>query len=467
MQGILLTYWQFWLLVAFAALALLSHFLLPSIRWLLRRRINRLIDKVNKKLDIEIRPFQLTKRKVLLDRLVFDPEVMKAIEDYAQQEDMPRELVQKKVKTYAHEIVPSFNAYIYYRVGYWIAKGLARWLYDVRVNIKNNQNFQDIDTNATVVFVMNHRSNMDYILVSFLASQRTTLSYAVGEWARIWPLQGLLKSMGAFFVRRDSGNPLYRRVLERYIYMATKEGVCQAMFPEGGLTRDGSLRPPKLGLLDYMLRNFDHNSDRDILFIPVGINYERTLEDRTLLLSLDSNTEKKSSWFAIKTTFKFWLNNLRLKWKHRWKNFGLAAVNFGDPISAKEFSKQANIKFSTLEKQQRFIHVEEFSKKIFSAVANVVPILPLSIICRIFQLHPNETYSRLKLKGLALEMLEQSRKKGSPEIIEKGQLDEAFNEAIQMLIIRHLVEDNAGLLKASKGERQIITYYGNSIAHWF
>ena len=41
-----------------------------------------------------------------------------------------------------------------------------------------------------MVFVMNHRSNMDYVLVSFLAAERVALSYAVGEWARIWPLQG-------------------------------------------------------------------------------------------------------------------------------------------------------------------------------------------------------------------------------------------------------------------------------------
>ena len=110
---------------------------------------------------------------------------------------------------------------------------------------------------TTVVFVMNHRSNMDYVLVAFLAAERTTLSYAVGEWARIWPLQQLIRSMGAYFVRRNSNNPVYRRVLERYVHMATEAGVAQAMYPEGGLSRDGRLREPKLGLYDYMLKSFD------------------------------------------------------------------------------------------------------------------------------------------------------------------------------------------------------------------
>src|SRR5439155_25273362 len=108
-------------------------------------------------------------------------------------------------------------------------------------------------------------------LVSYLAAEKAALSYAVGEWARIWPLQMLIRAMGAYFVRRNSRDPLYRKVLERYVAMATQAGVTQAVFPEGGLSRDGRLRPPKLGILDYMLRSFDPvHGDRDLVFIPVG-----------------------------------------------------------------------------------------------------------------------------------------------------------------------------------------------------
>ena len=53
--------------------------------------------------------------------------------------------------------------------------------------------------------------------------------------------------MGAFFVRRKSDDALYRKVLERYVDMATREGVSQAVYLEGGLSRDGRLDVPKLG----------------------------------------------------------------------------------------------------------------------------------------------------------------------------------------------------------------------------
>ena len=72
---------------------------------------------------------------------------------------------------------------------------------------------------------MNHRSNMDYVLVAFLAAERVALSYAVGEGARVWPLQQLIRSMGAYFVRRDSREPLYRKVLARYVHMAVAGGL--------------------------------------------------------------------------------------------------------------------------------------------------------------------------------------------------------------------------------------------------
>jgi glycerol-3-phosphate O-acyltransferase len=153
---------------------------------------------------------------------------------------------------------------------------------------------------------MNHRSNMDYVLVGYLAARRAALSYAVGEWARIWPLQTLIRSMRAYFVRRNSRNELYRRVLERYVVMATAAGVTQAVYPEGGLSRNGRLRPPKLGLLDYLLRGFDPHGERDLVFIPVGINYDRTLEDRTLLLELQPGPAKARPGSALGNSFASW-----------------------------------------------------------------------------------------------------------------------------------------------------------------
>lgn len=464
---ITISIWLFLLLVVIATIAVLDRILIPSSRWFLRRRVNRVIEEIGTRLDIEIRPFQLTKRQVLIDRLVYDPKVLEAIQEYAREHDMPLGVVQNNVRTYAREIVPSFNAYAYFRIGYWIAKKIARVLYRVRVGILDEDQYGAIDRNSTVVFVMNHRSNMDYILVAFLAAERTTLSYAVGEWAKIWPLHMLFRFMGAFFVRRNSGDPLYRRVLERYIHMATQEGVCQAVFLEGGLSRDGKLRQPKLGLMDYMLRKFNPENDRDIVFIPVGINYDRTIEDRSLLRSLDPTAERRSMWFVFRTTSSFILRSFLLMTLSRWRRYGYACVNFGAPLSVKAYCKEHGVVFSKLEREERFPEIEKLCKGLMSDIAGVVPVLPVSVLCTVFLECMDTELEILDIEKRGNRLITALHERGAPVLeTPRSTRAHAIADAVDLLLLRGLITESGGKLKAVREEEPVLRYYANAIEHW-
>lgn len=466
-EPIIIPMWFFLLLVAVAAIAVLDRVLIPSTRWFFRRRINRVLDEIGTRLDIEIRPFQLTKRQVLIDRLVYDPQVIEAIKDYAGQHDMPQEVVQGKVMVYARETVPSFNAYLYFRIGYWIAKKIARLLYRVRVGLLDGTQYASIDPDSTVVFVMNHRSNMDYILVAFLAAERTTLSYAVGEWAKIWPLQMLIRAMGAFFVRRRSGNPLYRKVLERYIDMATREGVCQAVFPEGGLSKDGRLQKPKLGLIDYMLRGFSRESDRDIVFIPVGINYDRTLEDRSLLRAHDRDVERRSWWFILWTTSRFIAHSLVLMVLSRWRRYGYACVNFGTPLSVKSYCRETGTDFSALEKNQRFAEIEKLSNRLMAGIAKVVPVLPVSLVSTVFVEAMGGGMDILEIENRSNQVIDELKAEGAPIFeVPRSTRARTIADAVEFLRMRRLISVSGPRFKAVPEEEAILRYYANSIGHW-
>jgi glycerol-3-phosphate O-acyltransferase len=464
---ITISIWVFILLLIIAVLAVLDRVLIPSTRWFLRRRINRVLDEIGTRLDIEIRPFQLTKKQVLIDRLVYDPKVVEEIQNHARQHDMPLEVVQKKVANYAREIVPSFNAYLYFRIGYWLAKKIARLLYRVRVGLIEDEQYLSIDPDSTVVFVMNHRSNMDYVLVAFLAAERTTLSYAVGEWAKIWPLQMLIRAMGAFFVRRNSGNPLYRRVLERYIHMATREGVCQAVFLEGGLSRDGRLQTPKLGLIDYMLRRFDPGTDRDVVFIPVGINYDRTLEDRSLLRTFDPAAEKRGWWFVCRTTFKFIRRSLVLMILSRWRRYGYACVNFGAPLSAKAYCLEQGLNFSRLPRTDRFPEIEKLCQRLMSAISEVVPILPVSLMSRVFLEARDTELDILDIEERSNRLINELQARGAP-VFEMSRSTRAHDivDAIDLMTLRRMVTVTDDRFKAVSAEEKIMRYYANTIGHW-
>jgi glycerol-3-phosphate O-acyltransferase len=463
---ITISIWLFLALLVIGVWAVLDRILIPSSRWFLRRRINRVIDEISTRLDIQIKPFQLTKRQVLIDRLVYDARVVEAVQQKAKEQNCPREVVQAEVISYAKEIVPSFNAYLYFRLGYWLAKKVARMLYRVRIGLADNQQFENIDPNSTVVFVMNHRSNMDYILVAFLAAEKTALSYAVGEWARIWPLQTLIRALGAYFVRRKSGNPLYRRVLERYIAMATKEGVCQAVFPEGGLSRDGGLQKPKLGVLDYMLRNYETDNDPDIVFIPVGINYDRTLEDRSLLRALDPQAEKRSTWFAIKTTVRFTWRSVILMILSRWQRFGYACVNFGPSISMRNYAHQQGLDFARMNREHRFNEIQKFADQLMADIEHVIPLLPIALVATVINASKEDGLSAFDVETRVNELIEGLIARDAPVYISSRNRVETVLNALNMLKLRKLVVETDGIYRATPGEDQILNYYANSIAHW-
>ena len=232
--------WFFVLILLFAAVTFASHFLFPSVRWFFRRRLEKAVKRLNARLERPIQPFKLLRRQDMIQRLVYDPEITQAIVEHAKEEGVREDVAFERARRYAREIVPSFSAWAYFGFAIRAARLLSTSLYRVRM-VHQDASLADVDPDATVVFVMNHRSNMDYVLVTYLAAERSALAYAVGEWARVWPLSRLIKAMGAYFIRRKSRNDLYRKVLARYVGLATDGGVTQAMFPEGGLSLDGKL----------------------------------------------------------------------------------------------------------------------------------------------------------------------------------------------------------------------------------
>ncbi len=463
---ITLPLWLFGVMLAATALLILDRILLPGARAYLRRRVNRVIDEVNKRLDIEIRPFQLTRKQALVDQLVFDDKVVTAMKEYAAEKDLPREAVQARVVRYANEIVPSFNAYLYFRLGYSLAKTVGRMLYRVRVGFYDDDQLVSVDPEASVVFVMNHRSNMDYVLVSFLAAERTALSYAVGEWARIWPLQTLLKAMGAFFVRRNSRNPLYRKVLERYVHYATRAGVPQAVFLEGGLTRDGLLREPKQGFLDYMLRDYRPDADRDVVFVPVGINYDRVIEDLSLVRRLDPGAERRSFWFVLRTSFRFGLKTLLMDREKRWLRFGYACVNFGRPVSMKHYLGDRGIELASLDTEARFGEVTRLSHRLMRDIARVVPVLPVALLSDVIVEQRDTWRSELEIKSRATERIDELQALGAPVRLSQGAREAVLNRALAMLVGRGFVDSREGLLRAREETLDVLQYYANSIRQW-
>ena len=449
-----------------AALAFLDRLLIPRVRWALRRRANKAISELNTRLRLQIKPFKLTKRQVLMDRLIYDPEVLHTIDEYARDNKMPREVVMEKVKKYAGEIVPSFSAYAYFRIGTRIAKRISESLYRVRIGIRNEDSFAKVDPDSSVVFVINHRSNMDYVLVTYVAATSSALSYAVGEWAQIWGLRNLIRSMGAYFIRRDSRDALYRKVLSRYVHMATASGVVQAIFPEGGLSRDGKLRPPKFGLLSYMVAAFDPKGPKDVVFVPVGVNYDRVLEDRMLTSAANTEPGKKPVFgFNLFTFLKHFLNAIWLAFRGRWYRLGYTCVSFGEPFSLEKYWAEQEIVFRELPEDTRHAEIEKLGLKLMDAVGRVVPALPVSLVSTALLDASPAALSLFEIKARVARLIDELESNGAYVHIPRADRDYAIEVGLRMLRLRHLVLEDDGSFRVNPNDVHVVRYYANAIAH--
>jgi hypothetical protein len=168
-SSVTLPLWLVLLLVVFAAIGIADRVFAPSVRWFFRRRVNEAIDELNERLQLRIQPFRLTRWQTHVDRLVYDQKVIEAVEAEARETGTPRAVVMKKAERYAREIVPSLSLTTYFGFGTRAARWLSEFVYRVRLGYSDDEALRTIDPDATVIFVMNHRSNMDYVLAGYLA----------------------------------------------------------------------------------------------------------------------------------------------------------------------------------------------------------------------------------------------------------------------------------------------------------
>ncbi|WP_418593563.1 1-acyl-sn-glycerol-3-phosphate acyltransferase [Ponticoccus sp. (in: a-proteobacteria)] len=446
MVTVTLPLWLLLLILLFAAISFVTHFFFPSVRWFFRRRAERLVRRLNSRLQRPIEPFKLLRRYDLIQRVLYHPDVTRAILDHAGQEGVREDVAFERARRYAQEIVPSFSAFAYFGWGVRGARWLSNALYRVRLGHHDPQDLAGIDPEATLVFVINHRSNMDYVLVTHLVADRSALSYAVGEWAQVWPLSRLIRSMGAYFIRRRSRDDLYRRVLRRYVQMSTSGGVTQAIFPEGGLSLDGGLQPPKLGLLRYITDDLDLAA-RDVVFVPVALNYDRVLEDTVLIGAGESGTRRFEASITHVTLAT--LKQLWLRVTGRFHRFGYAAVSFGRPLSLRADPALA-------------ADAAALAERLLAEIARNVPVLPVPLVAHLLLEKPRRAEDLPGAFAAACTLLE-----GCHIHLPRADSAYAAQVGLRMLTERGIVVENGGLLAVAPEKQALAGFYARSIAHLF
>jgi glycerol-3-phosphate O-acyltransferase len=437
----------------------------------IRRRASAIALRAVHQSGARIDRYKLTRKAFIKATLLADESVAEAVRAHASEVSIPEEDTWRKVESYIDEIVPFFNILTYYKVGIVFSRIMLNFFYKVSAEHSGPANAQKLRRDAVIIYLMNHRSNADYVLVGYVLSGQVAISYAVGEWARTFPLEYIFKSFGAYFIRRRYREKLYHTVLERYVQLITRNGVTQGIFLEGGLSRDGKLAAAKIGLLDYILGVARDRAMRERLYVvPVAINYDRVLEDRSLIRELDVREGRRAPprrAQLLEVARYVWWNLARLV-ARKWKRYGRAAVVIGTPIPLKGWFDAQDEDVGNLfevERHARLERIQNLADSILQSIAAIVPVTPVSLACAAIQSFDGDFIPRPKLLSRMSEMRDVLTELNARVIHHEGSVEEIFDRAWRMLRMRRMLVESGGGYAVLPGNRPLISYYANSIAH--
>jgi len=500
-------------LIQLIALVLFIIISYELVRWAVvsffKRRFMRSVTAFLRKHQVRFDQYKLTNKLIIKDQLLHNREVNQQILEKAQKEDIPFEEAREQAEEYIDEIVPTFNLLSYYKFGYTIANLLLKFLYEVVIDEQGKKQVKDIPEDALVVYVMNHRSNIDYLLVAYMLMENISVSYAVGEWARVFPLDIIFKSFGAYFIRRNYRDPLYHAVLKNYIQLISENKVTQGIFLEGALSRNGQFRAPKTGLLDYILTTSQGDgsagSPTKIVFVPVGINYDWILEDQTLIREWKEGKHSMTmrdhlfSFFTIlvKSPYLLLVNALRLL-TGRMKEHGYVSVKFGRPVPLEHIADRGEFE-DAKSYQERRAELKKVGSKLLRRISDVVPITPVSLLSLTLIEHGNGSLSKeaclahmrsllqqleardadlmmgkeyaalLKLRD-RLESERWFRKKEllefEEDLLKEDEIEKTLQLAVELLVRRKIIRVSRDEIHLISDKRDYLEYYANTIRHF-
>ncbi len=464
-ETVTLTSWQFILLLLLATYALWQLLLLPLLQRLIYQRSQTTERILDEELKFGLPSYAMANRQLWIDRIISDPQVNESVSQAARHSGS-REAALSEARRLAAEVVPTFNAILYFRVGYWVARKCLRLFYWIQVGFSANQAYQHIPKDSCVVMVSNHRSNFDPLLLIYLTSKAAPVSYSAGEWALVTPFQQFLHALGFFIVRRDqSDNALYHKILERYVFLATSHCIPQGVFIEGKLSRDGKMQTLKLGLLNYLVKSLNHGNCKDIVFVPCALNYDKIPEDKTLIAHQKEGFSRKGRLYSLFSFLKFFMGVATYVLPRQHKPFGYACVNFGQPVSLNAWQKEQGVIISEQDDAGRRQSITSLGHHLAGQIKNLLPVLPTYLLASVLGSSNDLPISELKLKVRTTRLIDDLLTAGVPVFLPNNDGDYALSQGIYVLLRRKIIEPTGdGQFKLVASTRTLLEYYCNTIA---
>ncbi|MDO8526967.1 MAG: 1-acyl-sn-glycerol-3-phosphate acyltransferase [Deltaproteobacteria bacterium] len=423
-----------------------------------------LYQKILGSLEIEKRTLTgppIRPRGWFLERISEDENLEKTIYEVAKERNKPVASVRRLALRYAREISADVH---YSHIEF--ASVLTRWIFGnlfdgVVIDTEGLKNLKQALHRGPTILVPNHRSHLDYLLMAHICYfNDIVIPYvAAGMNLAFFPLGPYFRRCGAFFLRRTfTGNALYKNVFQTYLKVLIQEGYLQEFFIEGGRSRSGKLRAPKLGMLSMYAQVFTEQAAKDIQFIPVSITYDRVVEQKSYIKEIEGKPKLKEKTRDLLKLTKF------LKGR-----YGKIYVNFDEPIS---LAKVADGIEETDWKKKKPQVVEMLGQKICHAINRQVVVIPQALAASALLLLPNRGVVKEEAQKTFGELLHYLRWKNVKlsDTLAKDS-DGVFAEAISQCESAGLIKKHEGLEQSFfeiPGDKRLeLDFFKNVSIHYF
>jgi glycerol-3-phosphate O-acyltransferase len=392
-----------------------------------------------------------------------DPDVRAATLAWGRLKRKSPEVARREAEKMFREIAAAMNSTFLA-----VLNAIVSWIFGrmfASIEVNGIEKIAEYAKQHPLVLVPSHRSYFDFLILSWLFYRNYLVPphIAARENMGFGPFGFIFRRAGAFFLRRSFDDPLYKEVFRRYIAYLVEEGFTQEFFIEGGRSRTGKTLVPRLGMLSWDVEAFLASGRRDLFLVPIGITYERLVEEGAMIEELEGAKKKEESVLGL----------VRAR-KYLQRRFGSVFVNFGEPISLAEALGPRRSRLAgesdeaALVEKRRF--VEELGNRLverinFAMVANAT-----SLAACVLLGEARRGLFRFELTQRMREVLELLRLQDvriTPALLrDQGE----FREAIAFLRRSDLVEsvqDPRGeILYFEESHRRALDVYRNVLLHY-
>lgn len=291
---------------------------------------------------------------------------------------------------------------------------------------------------GTLVLLPSHKSHIDYLILSYVFNEENLQLplIAAGDNLNFFPLGGIFRRGGAFFIRRSfKGDRLYAAVVDAYIRRLIRDGYPIELFLEGGRSRTGKLLAPKFGLLNMIVDAALGVTQRRAYFVPVSIGYERVVEASSYQHELSGGEKPKEDAAGLLKTTEIL--------RHR---YGRINLSFGQILTLDEIRDElGHDPEQALTPAMRRATVTRLGNRVMDEINRVAAVTPGTLAALSLLSHEKRGILHEELVDRCAKLLGVLVKLGariSPTIAtSSGALrPEAIREAVQMFVDAEMLE---------------------------